>query len=67
LAHCAPTFVSADRASFRHAQGQLSVCVGPQLLEVQGVVHSFVLKGLSFEIVPSEIRTPDGEIVETVG
>ena len=37
------------------------------LRPVRGIVHSFVLKGLSIAIEPSEIRTPDGELVEVVG
>jgi hypothetical protein len=37
------------------------------LRPVRGVTHSFVLKGLSFQIEPTVIRTPDGEVVETIG
>lgn len=36
------------------------------LRPVRGIAHSFVLKGLSFAIEPTEIRTLDGEVVETI-
>jgi hypothetical protein len=69
------SFIPAEQARISRTGADLRIDVSPALLQelssllrpVRGVVHSFVLKGLSFQIEPTLIRTPDGAVVETIG
>jgi hypothetical protein len=64
-----------DQAKLYGEGTMLRVDVSPELLReltgalrpIRGIVHSFVLKGLSFEVEPSTIRDPSGNVVEIVG